>query len=136
VSVVAYRLNVARGKADRRDVDSSMMTREYIEAAAKYTHCHLTGHAFVDALGSPYQRSMDRFDSSLPYTPSNVRWVCLWANLAKGRTTPEDFVERILSTAKYLRSKYSGARTAELIRRLDAAQAATIALCGASPTIH
>lgn len=45
--------------------------------------CALTDIPLEIATSTVHTASLDRIDPTLGYTPTNIRWLCLWANRAK-----------------------------------------------------
>jgi hypothetical protein len=72
--------------------------------------CALTGMALSrkydaapGAATTDWERpSVDRLDNTRGHTPGNIRWTCLWANLArKDRCSDKQFDDFIISTTEY-----------------------------------
>lgn len=58
--------------------------------------CEITGKAFhFDNPRHPLTMSIDRIDSSKPYTEDNIRFVCWWLNCAMGSHGLETLKENI-----------------------------------------
>lgn len=58
--------------------------------------CAVTDTPMTSDIGDPLCLSVDRIDSNLGYTLSNIMIVCRWVNLARGSYPLEDFKNRVL----------------------------------------
>ena len=104
----AYRgigYSIKRGNRRRKNIDPAMTLEYVINLAEKQNYkCALTGIPLQVAehkgwaIDAP---SLDRIDSSKGYEVGNVRWVCLWANLARSQYPDEDFYRMCKTAAEY-----------------------------------
>jgi hypothetical protein len=54
--------------------------------------CAITGVPMTHVFGHLDAASIDRIDSKLGYTPSNVQLICQWVNKAKGAHTNDEMI--------------------------------------------
>lgn len=78
-------------------VDRSLLSFDTMwnRLVANDFRCEITGEHFVYESRHPKSMSIDRIDSKLPYIESNVRFVCLWVNLAMSNWGLETLKELI-----------------------------------------
>jgi hypothetical protein len=69
--------------------------------------CAATGMEMIHRIRSPYSASVDRIDNNKGYVRGNVRLVCHWANLARGRHSVEVFNEVLLKLRLVFRREES-----------------------------
>jgi len=58
-------------------------------------YCAATNIILIDSPGHPLRPSLDRIDSNIGYTNSNIRIVSLMYNLAKGKLNDVDFIQKL-----------------------------------------
>jgi hypothetical protein len=77
------------------------ITLEWVQQKLLDGVCEVTGIAFVTgSLRHPFQPSIDRIDSSKPYTPDNCRVVLWIINTAKHTLSEDDFQSALRQVAE------------------------------------
>ena len=83
------------------------ITKEWIARRVLAGKCELTGVPFVLERKSPYMPSVDRIDSSKPYTASNCRVILWMLNVAKSDWPDDVFRQALLAAADGMRGSPS-----------------------------
>lgn len=102
-NIFGVRFNQWENNARKRNIDYDI-TKEYLQllyekqlGKCAYTGIELnsptTYKNYRETVGSPYNISLDRIDSTMGYVYGNLQFVCVWVNSSKGNMPDEMFKE-------------------------------------------
>lgn len=108
-NIFGARFNQWEGNAKRRNIDYDI-SKEYLQLLYEKQNgkCAYTGIELLSpttykeynlGVGSPYNISLDRIDSTKGYIYGNVQFVCVWVNSSKGNM-PDDMFREVLKKVK------------------------------------
>lgn len=94
-----------RGNWRRKPVDPNLSWEDVKTIIEKQDYkCALIGlplNRIKSRAWDPLTPSLDRIDNSKGYELGNIRWVCLWANIARHNWTDQEFYELCKKTTEY-----------------------------------
>jgi hypothetical protein len=104
-NIVSRLLSGAKKRSKLRQEPLPKLKKQNVYQAVKFGWCQETYPPLpliLDKPGSAFSPSIDRIDSSKPYTDSNVRISCIQANMARNNFPEEDTIETCKRLAAFL----------------------------------